>query len=131
MAKMAYVSVPKDLGTVKNKIAFNLTIRQIICFGSALVVGLSSYFVLKTWLSGDLAAFVMILLVLPFFLFALYEKNGQPLEEVVANVILLKFGLPNGRPYATNNLYKYIQNISNKRRTALENKRKAAPKSGS
>ena len=30
---MAFVSVPKDLTKVKNKIIFNLTKRQLICFG--------------------------------------------------------------------------------------------------
>ena len=29
---MAYVSVPKDLTKVKNKVAFNLTKRLLICF---------------------------------------------------------------------------------------------------
>ena len=31
---MAYVSVPKDLTKVKNKVAFNLTKRQLICIGT-------------------------------------------------------------------------------------------------
>lgn len=31
---MAYVSVPKDLTKVKNKVAFNLTKRQLICIDS-------------------------------------------------------------------------------------------------
>ena len=34
---MAFVSVPKDLTKVKNKIIFNLTKRQLICFGIAAV----------------------------------------------------------------------------------------------
>ena len=33
---MAYVSVPKDLTKVKNKVAFNLTKRQLICIGIVL-----------------------------------------------------------------------------------------------
>ena len=41
---MAFVSVPKDLTKVKNKIIFNLTKRQLICFGIAAVVGLPFYF---------------------------------------------------------------------------------------
>ena len=31
---MAYVSVPKDLTKVKNKVAFNLTKRQLICIAA-------------------------------------------------------------------------------------------------
>lgn len=31
---MAYVDIPKDLTRVKTKVMFNLTKRQLICFGS-------------------------------------------------------------------------------------------------
>ena len=40
---MAFVSVPKDLTKVKNKIILNLTKRQLICFGLAAVVGVPFY----------------------------------------------------------------------------------------
>ena len=30
---MAYVPVPKDLTKVKTKVMFNLTKRQLVCFG--------------------------------------------------------------------------------------------------
>mgnify|MGYP003282896140 CR=1 FL=1 len=36
---MAFVSVPKDLTKVKNKIILNLTKRQLICLGIAAAVG--------------------------------------------------------------------------------------------
>ena len=32
---MAYVNVPKDLTKIKSKVLFNLTKRQLICFGLA------------------------------------------------------------------------------------------------
>ncbi|MBR2575712.1 MAG: PrgI family protein, partial [Firmicutes bacterium] len=32
---MAYVNVPKDLTKVKSKVLFNLTKRQLVCFGMA------------------------------------------------------------------------------------------------
>ena len=35
---MAYVTVPKDLSKIKTKVAFNLTKRQIVCLGAALLV---------------------------------------------------------------------------------------------
>ena len=37
---MAYVNVPNDLSKIKTKIAFNLTKRQLICFGGAALVGI-------------------------------------------------------------------------------------------
>ena len=44
---MAYVSVPKDLTKVKTKVAFNLTKRQLICFGSGALIGVPLFFFLR------------------------------------------------------------------------------------
>ena len=106
---MAYVPVPKDLSKVKTKIAFNLTKRQIICFAAALVIGLPLFFLLKDSTGTSLAAFVMILVMLPCFLFAMYEKHGQPLEVVLKNVIQTKFIRPKERPYKTENFYSLLE----------------------
>ena len=77
---MAYVPVPKDLSRIKTKVAFNLTKRQLIFFAAALLVGLPLFFLLKGSTGTSLAAFVMILVMLPCFLFAMYEKHGQPYQ---------------------------------------------------
>ena len=44
---MAYVNVPKDLTKVKTKVLFNLTKRQLICFGSGSLIGVPLFFLLK------------------------------------------------------------------------------------
>ena len=83
---MAYVPVPKDLSKVKTKVAFNLTKRQIVCFAAALLFGLPLFFLLKDSTGTSLASMAMIAVMLPCFLFAMYEKHGQPLEVVVKNI---------------------------------------------
>ena len=77
---MAYVQVPKDLTKVKTKVMFNLTKRQLVCFGSGGAIGVGIYFLTKNALGTTTAATIMILLVLPFFMFAVYEKDGRPLD---------------------------------------------------
>ena len=37
--------MPRDLANVKTKVAFNLTKRQLICFGAAALVGVPLFFV--------------------------------------------------------------------------------------
>ena len=69
---MAYVPVPKDLSKVKTKVVLNLTKRQLLCFAAALVVGLPLFFLLKGSAGTSLAAFAMILVMLPCFLFAIF-----------------------------------------------------------
>ena len=43
---MPYVNVPNDLSKIKTKIAFNLTKRQLVCFGIGAAVGIPAYLLL-------------------------------------------------------------------------------------
>ena len=106
---MAYVPVPKDLSKVKTKVAFNLTKRQIVCFAAALLIGLPLFFLLKGNAGTNLAAMAMIVVMLPCFLLAMYEKHGQPLEVVAKHIIQTKFIAPKERPYQTQNLYAVLE----------------------
>ena len=106
---MAYVPVPKDLSKIKTKVAFNLTKRQIVCFAVALIVGLPLFFLLKDSAGTSAASFVMIVVMLPCFLMAMYEKHGQPLEVVIRNIINTKFTRPKERPYQTQNFYAVLE----------------------
>lgn len=110
---MAYVPVPKDLSKVKTKVVLNLTKRQLLCFAAALVVGLPLFFLLKGATGTSFAAFAMILVMLPCFLFAMYEKHGQPLETVIKNIVQTKFVRPKERPYQTNNFYAVLERQRN------------------
>ena len=102
---MAYVSVPKDLTKVKTKVAFNLTKRQLICFGSGALIGVPLFFFLRGSLGTSTAALVMVLTMLPFFFLAMYERDGLPLEKVLKNIIRTRFLYPRVRPYKTENFY--------------------------
>lgn len=102
---MAYVSVPKDLTKVKNKLAFNLTKRQLICFGIGAAMGIPVFFLLRNVIGMSNAATIMVLIMLPAFMFGMYEKDGQPLEEILMNIIRVKFLRPSIRKYETENYY--------------------------
>ena len=117
---MAYVSVPKDLTKVKNKVAFNLTRRQIICLAIAVAVGLPFYFLTRGTLGNSNAATGMVLLMLPAFLFAMYEKDGMPLEKVLANIIHVRYSMPAIRRYETENLYEKSSAPSTQKSTAVK-----------
>ncbi|MFG6336303.1 MAG: PrgI family protein [Lachnospiraceae bacterium] len=102
---MAYVSVPKDLTKIKNKVVLNLTKRQLVCLVAAAAVGLPFYFLTKNYIGTSNAATGMVLLMLPAFLFAMYEKDGMPLEKVLFNIINVKLKKPAVRRYDKKNLY--------------------------
>lgn len=77
---MAYVPVPKDLTKVKTKVMFNLTKRQLVCFGGGALVGVPLFFLLK-----------------------------GPVEKIIGNIIRVSITRPKQRPYKTNNFYAVLQ----------------------
>ena len=101
----AYIPVPRDLTRVKTKVFFNLTKRQLICFGSAALIGVPIFFLVKGTGNVSLAALTMMIVMLPLFFLAMYEKDGQPLEVIAGHFIQAKFIRPKVRPYQTNNYY--------------------------
>ena len=106
---MPYVTVPKDLSRIKNKLVFNLTKRQLISFSLAGGIGIPFYLFSRSIIGGDVAAFVMIALMLPFMAFGVYEKDGQPLEKILYHMIRARFLLPRIRVYQTDNLYSALE----------------------
>lgn len=102
---MAYVTVPKDLSKIKNKVVFNLTKHQLICIGIGTAMGIPIYFLTKDWIGTSNAASVMMMVMIPAFLFALYEKDGMYLEQILYNMYKVKFKNPPIRRYETINYY--------------------------
>lgn len=113
---MAYVPVPKDLTRVKSKFLFNLTKRQVVCFGLGALAGLPVFFLTKKAIGVSMAAALMIVIMLPFFMFAMFERNGQPLEVLLKHYIQARFVRPRTRVFETENFYATLeQNTRNRR----------------
>ena len=75
---MPYVNVPNDLSKIKTKLAFNLTKRQLVCFGIAAAVGIPSYLLARSAIGNTGAMFLMMAVALPAFLL---KKTGSPLKR--------------------------------------------------
>ena len=104
----AYISVPRDLTKVKSKVAFNLTKRQLVCFGAAAIVGVPLFFVLRDTAGNSGATLGMMAVMLPMFFLARYQKNGQPAEKILRYYFQVRFVRPKVRPYQTNNYYSIL-----------------------
>lgn len=72
---MAYVTVPKDLSKIKTKVFFGLTKRQLVCFTPAVLLGVPLFFLLKEPAGNSTATLCMMMVMLPFFLLAMYDKK--------------------------------------------------------
>lgn len=102
---MAYVNVPNDLSKIKTKLALNLTRRQLVCFGGAALVGIPSFLLTRSAIGNTGAMFLMLAVMLPAFFMAMYERDGQPFEKVVRNIVRARIMRPGPRPYRTANMY--------------------------
>ena len=85
--------------------AFNLTRRQLICFGCAAAVGIPAYLLARGAIGNTGGLFLMLGVMLPAFLLAMYEQDGLPLEKVARNILRAKFLRSGPRPYKTENIY--------------------------
>lgn len=101
----SYISVPRDLTKVKSRVMFNLTKRQLLCFGTAVLIGVPSFFLMKTVMKTNTAVMAMMVIMMPFFFLAMYEKNGQTLEVIAGHMIQALFKRPKERPFMTDNYY--------------------------
>jgi len=102
---MAYVNIPNDLSRIKTKVALNLTKRQLICFSIAAVVGVPTYLFTRIVIGNTGAMILMIVLMLPVFFIAMYERDGLSAEKVARNILNTLFLRPGARPYKTENFY--------------------------
>ena len=127
---MAYVTIPKDLTKVKSKVLFGLTKRQLICFGAAALIGVPLFFLLKSVINTTAATLCMILVMLPFFLLAMYERHGQPLEVIAGHIIRSMFTRTKERPYQTNNFYAALERQAQTEKEVMSVVRKAKARNG-
>ena len=86
------------------------------------------FFLTKDTIGPSMAALVMIAVMLPFFMFGIYEKNGQPLETVLRQMVETKWLRPRRRPYETDNTYAALEREMRLRKEvkALEEQAKKA-----
>lgn len=117
----AYIPVPRDLTRVKSKILFNLTKRQLICFGGAALIGVPSFFLIKSGGNTSMASICMIVIMMPGFFLGMYERDGQPLEKIIGQFIQAEFIRPKNRPYRTNNDYAVLMRQRRMKKEVKEN----------
>lgn len=68
--------------------------RQLICFGIGAAIGIPTYLLTRVAIGNTGALFVMLGVMLPAFLKAMYEKDGLPFEKMLWNMIYTRFLRP-------------------------------------
>lgn len=113
------VAVPKNLSGIKTKVALNLTKRQIICFSGAAATGVPTYFLTRGAIGTETGAILMVAVMLPFFFFAMYERDGFPAEKLLYLMIRQRFLLPGIRRFKSENIYQQLEEREQIKREVL------------
>ena len=85
--------------------AFNLTKRQLICFGCGAAVGIPAYLLARGAIGNTGGLFLMLGVMLPAFLLAMYERDALALEKEARNILRAKLLLSGPRTHRTGNHY--------------------------
>ena len=88
------VDIPMEIENYKEKIIFGMSLRQLVCFSSAVVAGVGAYFVCTKALhmSMDAASYVIIFLAMPLMALGFIKKDGQPFEKYLALMLRQRIG---------------------------------------
>ena len=117
------------MSKIKTKVLFNMTRRQLLCFGAAAAIGVPTYLLTRHAIGNSAAMLLMIALMLPAFFLAMYERDGLPAEKVAGNIIRQALIRPGARPYKTENIYaaltKEVQTIAVDKNENAATKREA------
>ena len=72
-----YANVPRNLSRVKSKVFLNLTARQLLCFGTAVLIGVPLFFASRSRLGTTPASLIMIAVMLIAFavVYAIEQKK--------------------------------------------------------
>lgn len=103
-----YMKIPKDLNGIKEKVILGLTKRQIFFFGIGLALGLTVYWLTYKSIGTSSAAVLLFLIGSPFFLIAMYVKDGFFTFEKIAANMIRRHICPIIRTYKTENVYRQI-----------------------
>jgi hypothetical protein len=89
-----HASIPKEITEYHEKIMFGLSIRQLCCFGAAILAGVATWlFCAKILrLSFEIMSYVIIAEAAPFMALGFIRKDGLPFEKYAALVIRHRLG---------------------------------------
>lgn len=90
------VPIPKELKTIKSKLFFGLTKRQLIGFSSALVIGFPVFLLLKNF-NLEIALYGLFFTAFPVIFGTIFTKDGMPAETWIKLYLEYKYLNPQRR----------------------------------
>ena len=103
---MIEIQIPKDIRKYEAKLIGPFTLRQLICFVIACVVGYVVYDVMNKLKLQEHAMPICMICVAPVLAFGWVKPYGMPLEKFLQTALISTLLAPTERKYKTKNNFK-------------------------
>lgn len=105
---MGFVRVPRDIKRVRPKFLGPLNKRQTYTMALGIGGGILGYYLSKPYIGASNAIFILMVIMLPIVFCGLFEKDNRYVEDILKDVINVKFIRPGIRVFKAQNMYGYI-----------------------
>lgn len=104
------IRVPSEIRSYKEKIAFGLTARQIVCVIAMLIICVPLYWFGKDYIPSDILTWIIIVVALPLVSIGFLKYNNMPMEKAAVALFKSEFLYPRKRVFRTHNYFREWQN---------------------
>ena len=106
---MIAVRIPEEIRKYKEKLAFGLTARQLICTIISGAVCVPLYWKCRNIIPEDILGWAIIIIALPLLSIGYVKINGVPMEKMAKIFFLTQIMYPVKRKYKTENAFRIWQ----------------------
>ena len=107
---MIAVRIPEEIRKYKEKIAFGLTARQLICTIATLFICVPLYWFGRSYIPEDILAWLIIIIAIPLEAVGFVKVNGMPMEKFFVAALKFEILYPRKRKFKTENIWREWQN---------------------
>lgn len=107
---MIAVRIPEEIRKYKEKIAFGLTARQLVCTLATLFICVPLYWFGRKYIMEDVLAWLIIAVAVPLESIGFIKINGMPMEKFAVAALKFEFLYPRLRKFKTENVWREWQN---------------------
>lgn len=108
---MITVRVPDEIRKYKEKLAFGLTLRQIISITITAAVCVPLWFYGRNFMSTDMISWIILFISLPLLSIGFFKFKGMPMEKFAVALLLHEFIYPQKRLFRSFCAFKRWGNI--------------------
>lgn len=125
---MIAVRIPEEIRKYKEKIAFGLTARQLVCTIATLFICVPLYFFGKNYIPEDIISWLIIIIAVPLEAVGFIKINGMPMEKFAMAAFKFEFLYPRKRKFRTANVWREWQDeaIKEEQPKGLKERKSAA-----